>query len=152
MHHRPLRWNAALAGLAGGALLLSLIAPRPVLAQEDTGGGMRSPGIFATGLLFSGIGIAGLSAGGYFFSQGEGACDNISTTQIPTMAQIETCKTGFIQQVGGGAAMVSGAVFLIAGIPMIIVGATPEDRPEPAPPPRFSVQAGPTGGAMHMSF
>lgn len=152
MHLRPLRRSVAVAGLAGSALLLSLVAPREALAQEDSGGGMQSPGIFATGLLFSGIGIAGLSAGGYFFSQGEGACDNISLSQIPTMAQIDTCKTGFIQQVGGGAAMVSGAVFLIAGIPMIIVGATPEDRPAPAPPPRFSVQAGPTGGSVRMSF
>ncbi len=113
---------------------------------------MESPGVFAAGLLFSGIGIGGLAAGGYFFSQGEGACDNISLSQIPTMAQIESCKTGFIQQVGGGAAMVSGAVFLVAGIPMIVVGATPEDRPEAPPPQRFSVQAGPTGGSVHMSF
>lgn len=152
MHLRPLGWSAATAGLAGCAVLLSLAQPREALAQEDSGGGMQSPGLFAAGLLFSGIGISGLAAGGYFFGQGQGACDNISMSRIPTAAEIDTCKTGFIQQVGGGAAMVSGAVFLIAGIPMIAVGATPEDRPEPLPPPRFSVQAGPTGGSVRMSF
>lgn len=150
MHLAPSKRSSARAGILGAALVVSVITPRAVLAQEDSGG-MESPGIFALGLVFSGIGIGGLAAGGYFFNEGEGACDNISTTSIPSAAQIDTCKTGFIQQVGGAAGMVSGGIFLIAGIPMIVVGATPEDAPR-QPPPRYTFQAGPSGGDFSMSF
>ncbi len=109
---------------------------------------MQSPGLFGAGLFFGALGIGGLAAGGYFYSAGSGACDGISMSSIPSAAQVDTCKTGIVQQVGGIAGMVTGGVFLIAGIPMIAVGATPEDPP----PARVGVHIGPTGGTFDVTF
>ena len=110
---------------------------------------MRSPATFALGIVFTAFGAVGLGVGYHFFNQGSGTCDGISTTAIPTPAQLETCQTGVIQQAGGVVGMVMGGAFLLAGIPMTIAGALPEDEPEKA---RYSVQVGPTGGALKVEF
>ena len=106
---------------------------------------MQSPGLFGVGLLFSGIGVAGLGVGGYFFGQGSGACDGLSASSLPTASAVETCRTGVIQQVGGVLGMVGGGIFVIAGVPMIPVGATPDGGP---PPPRIGGSTQPTGAAF----
>lgn len=109
---------------------------------------MQSPGLFGVGLVFTGIGVAGLGVGGYFFSQGSGACDGLSLDSLPSASAVDTCRTGITQQVGGVLGMVTGGVFVIAGIPMIAVGATPDDPP--APRIGFAIQ--PTGATFDMTF
>ncbi len=121
----------------------------PEAHAEEEGGGMQSPGLFGVGLLFSGIGVAGLGVGGYFFGQGSGACDGLSTSSLPTASAVETCRAGVIQQVGGVLGMVGGGIFVIAGVPMIAVGATPEDDP---PAPRIGLSIQPTGATFQMEF
>ena len=138
------RSGLKIAALAG---LLILAAPRAAQAQEQ-GGGMKLPGLFAAGLLFSGIGVGGVATGGYFFSEGAGACDGISRDQAPTPAQAEACQKGVIQQLGGVTGLVTGGIFVVAGIPMMAVGASPEDEP----PPSVSVRLGPKGGTFTYTF
>lgn len=122
----------------------------PGTAHAEESGGMESPGLFALGFIFSGIGATGLGVGGYFFNEGSGACDGISRSSVPSTAQVEQCRTGVIQQVGGGVGMATGGIFLLAGIPLMIVGALPEDDAPPAP--RYGFRVEPTGAQFEMTF
>jgi len=123
-------------------------------AQDDEG--MRSPAALGLGIALSSVGSAGLALGGYLFSSGSGSCDGISRSQIPTEAQIDGCRSGVNQQVGGVVSMVSGGAFLLAGIPLMIVGGTSSSDDSSAakandvPSVIFNVQ--PTGGQLTVSF
>ncbi|MFO0549953.1 MAG: hypothetical protein U0271_16280 [Polyangiaceae bacterium] len=98
-------------------------------AAPTASGGMSSPGMFGTGLLFTLLGIAGLGAGGYYYGQGAGACDGISMTAIPTPEEIAACQAGVIQQAGGVVGLVIGGAFVVSGIPLMIAGGIPESAP-----------------------
>lgn len=133
------------------ASVLSIFAlSLPTLAHADESGGMESPGLFGAGVFFTSAGIAGLATGGYFFSKGSGACDDISRSSIPSEDQVLGCRDGVIQQVGGVVGMVTGGAFVLAGLPMMIVGGTSADD-EPAPR-RVTVSVGPTSGQLSISF
>lgn len=108
---------------------------------------MNSPGLFGAGLFMSGAGAVGLGVGGYFFSNGSGACDGVSTASLPSSAQIDTCRSGIIEQVGGTVGMVAGGAFLLVGVPMMIVGGTSNDDV-----PQVSVTLGPSRASLSLSF
>ncbi len=110
---------------------------------------MESPGLFALGFIFTSIGGAGLGVGGYFFNEGSGACDGISRDSLPTTAQVDACRTGVIQQVGGGVGLATGGIFVLAGLPLLIVGAQPEDD---HPAPQYGFRAQPNGASFEMTF
>jgi hypothetical protein len=132
--------------LTAFASILAVCVPR--IASADEGGGMRSPGLFGAGLFMTGAGAVGLGVGAHFFSQGSGACDGISETTIPTVADLEGCKTGVIEQVGGAVGMITGGAFVLIGVPLMIVGGTSDD-PEA---PQVAVSIGPSRASLSLSF
>ncbi|NUP11983.1 MAG: hypothetical protein HOW73_38545 [Polyangiaceae bacterium] len=131
-----------------GAALIALVGFTREAHAED-GGGMQSPFAFGLGLFLTGVGTAGLAVGGHLFTAGDDACEGLSPNAIPTLAQIDTCIEGTNQQVGGIVAMVTGGAFVIAGLPVMILGALPADRPESA---KVIVHLQPTGGAFELKF
>ncbi len=132
-----------------GCTVAATFALAPVPAHADEGGGMQSPAAFGIGIFLSGVGAAGLATGGYLFaSSGEG-CSNISRDRVPSENEIAGCQSDVNQQVGGVIGLVAGGAFLLGGIPLIVVGATPEDE---RPAPKVSLDLGPTSGALRVTF
>ena len=135
----------ALVAASVGAL--TLVASSP--SRADEGGGMQSPAAFGIGLFLSGLGAAGLATGGYFFaSSGEG-CANLDRDRVPTEGEIAGCRSDVNQRVGGVIGLVAGGAFLLGGVPLIVVGATPEDE---RPSPRVTFDVGPTSGRLRVEF
>ena len=116
---------------------------------EEAGAGMQSPAAFGVGLVLSSIGVAGVSAGGYLFASGSGACDGISRDRLPSDAEIAGCTAGVNQQLGGIVALVSGGGFFLGGIPVMAVGATPADDVAPV---AVSLDVAPSGASLTFSF
>ena len=125
-------------------------------------GGPQSPGLIVFGSFMSLVGVGGLAAGGYFFGQDTAACDALlaaaeaasaaetaadSAASIPSDADIAACQGEVNQKVGGTIALISGGAFLLAGLPLLIVGATPDD---PAPAVSFSVTT--SSAALQVKF
>jgi hypothetical protein len=125
-------------------------------------GGPQSPGLIVLGSFMSLAGAGGLIAGGYLFGQDTAACDALlaaaeaasaadsaadSASSIPSDADIAACQGEVNQKVGGTIAMISGGAFLLAGLPLLIVGATPED---PSPAVSFTVTT--TSAALEVKF
>lgn len=128
------------------ALLVLAISTTEARADD---GGMRSPFAFGLGLFLAGVGGAGLGVGAHFYMDGKEPCDALPREGFPSMQQIDDCISGANRQVAGVVSMVAGGAFVLAGIPLIIVGAVPagdSDRP------RLVVQAEPGGGRLRVDF
>lgn len=136
--------------LAVVALLGSLLVSRDARADE-TSPGMQSPAAFGIGLVFSGIGAAGIATGGWLFASAGDPCGEIDRDSVPSDQAIGACQTGVNQKVGGVIAMVTGGAFLLGGIPLIAVGATPEDE-KGAKTARVRLELAPTSGSLHVDF
>jgi hypothetical protein len=120
--------------------------PRAAQAEESETG-MRSPALFATGIVMGGAGSAGLIAGAYLFADGAGSCDGVSRDREPTAAQVSGCQVGVGKQVGGVVALVTGGALFLGGIPLVAVGASARDGSTSA-----TVKAGPGGASLTVSF
>ncbi len=136
---------------ASATLVAILAAPRAAIADDAPSGGMHSPAAFGIGLFLSTVGAAGLATGGYFFASAGDPCSDISTARIPTPNEIDACQTSVIKKAGGVVGMVTGGAFVVAGIPLIAVGATPEDE-KPSSQARLRFDVAPTGGSMRLDF
>jgi hypothetical protein len=134
--------------VAACSALVGLLAASPARADDD-GGGMQSPAAFGIGLFLSGVGAAGLATGGYLFASAGDPCGEISRERVPTSGEIADCQTGVNKKVGGVIAMVTGGAFFLGGIPLIAVGATPEDE---QPKTRATLDIGPTSGRFRLEF
>lgn len=133
----------SIVALASGLLLLASSGT----ARAD---GMQSPGAFATGVGLSSLGVAGLAIGGTMFSSGAGACDALPRDAMPSDTQIDACRAGVNQQVGGVIGLVTGGAFLLGGLPLLVVGAVPAGDDAG----RAAVQVGvtPTSVELSLSF
>ena len=110
-------------------------------AEPSSGGGPQSPALIVTGVFMSASGIGGLIAGGVLISGSDGACSdlqalaeaasnpNSDTADLlpPTEGEISACQAEVNRTVAGGIALVTGGAFVLAGLPLLIVGATPSD-------------------------
>lgn len=138
--------------LAAVALVSSLFVSRGARADESSGG-MQSPAAFGIGLVLSGIGAAGIATGGYLFASAGDPCGDIPRDEVPTDREIGACQTGMNQKVGGVIGMVTGGAFLLGGIPLIAVGATPEDeKPSKRARARLRLDLAPTSGSLRLDF
>lgn len=127
---------------------------------EPSGGGPRSPALLVTGLIMTSGGIGGLIAGGVLISGSDGACANLqemaaaasnpksdaASADLPTDGEISACQAEVNRTVAGGIAIVTGGAFVLAGLPLLIVGATPSDDVE------VSLQVRPTGATFTLEF
>lgn len=163
--HRKVHMGRFLSAAVAGVVLL--VGTRQAQAQEatpaqpaptteglidqDSGGGMNSPGAFGVGIVLTSAGAVGLGVGGWLFSKGAGACDSITGESIPSDAEIDACTSGVTNQVAGVLTMVAGGAFALAGIPLIITGAIPAER-EDQPAPRIAVNVGPTNATLAIEF
>ncbi|MBL8739601.1 MAG: hypothetical protein JNK04_00860 [Myxococcales bacterium] len=137
------------------AVSLAVVAGSPSSAfaedePESGEGGMRSPAMFATGVVMGTAGGAGLIAGAYLFTQGSGSCDGVSRDSMPTDAQVDNCMTGVGQQIGGVVALITGGALFLGGIPVLAVGASPRDGAET--PASALVRVAPGGASLTVSF
>lgn len=140
-----LRWIACATSIAT-AMLSSSVA----LAEETETGGMRSPAMFATGVVMGSAGSAGLIAGAYLFIEGAGSCDGVSRDSVPSDAQVDGCMAGVGQQIGGVVALITGGALFLGGIPVLAVGASPrDDGPKAA---SALVKLAPGGASLTVSF
>jgi hypothetical protein len=128
----------------------------PLPAVES--GGPTSPGLIVAGVFMMLAGSGGLIAGGYLFGGGTDNCDALlsaaetasptaDTSSIPDDTTIAACQAEVTRKVAGTVSMISGGAFLLAGLPLLIVGATPEDAPT-----QVSFKVGPTGGGLEVRF
>ena len=74
-----------------------MLSSSVALAEETDTGGMRSPAMFATGVVMGSAG-SGLIAGAYLFTEGAGSCDGVSRDSVPSDAQVDGCMAGIGQQ------------------------------------------------------
>lgn len=132
------------------------VAPPPAPVVES--GGPTSPGLIVAGVFMMLAGGGGLIAGGFLFGGGTDNCDaliraaeNASPTadasSLPNDNPIAACQAEVTRKVAGTVSMISGGAFLLAGLPLLIVGATPEDAPT-----QVSFKVGPTGGGLEVRF
>jgi hypothetical protein len=130
-------------------------APPPPIVES---GGPTSPGLIVTGVFMMLVGSGGLIAGGYLFGGGTDNCDALlsaaesasptaDASSIPDDNTIAGCQAEVTRKVAGTVSMISGGAFLLAGLPLLIVGATPEDAPT-----QVSFKVGPTGGGLEVRF
>ncbi|NUO50096.1 MAG: hypothetical protein HOV80_14670 [Polyangiaceae bacterium] len=136
--------------IAGVALLGSLLMSREARADE-TSPGMQSPAAFGIGIFLSGVGAAGVATGGWLFASAGDPCGEIDRDSVPSDREISACQTGVNQKVGGVIAMVTGGAFLLGGIPLIAVGATPEDE-KSSNTARVRLELAPTSGSLRVDF
>ncbi len=127
---------------------------------ESSGGGPRSPALIVTGLFMSAGGIGGLIAGGVLIGGSDGACSNLqdmasaasnpksdaAAAELPTDSEISACQAEVNRTVAGGIAIATGGAFVLAGLPLLIVGAMPSDDVE------VSFQVKPTGASFTLEF
>lgn len=156
---RPLLVVSTLALLSFAALEARADEVSPEVAPASvevatTGGGISSPAMLGTGLVMSSAGIAGVATGAWLFTQGGDSCQGISrqaisSGDIPTEAEIDSCIAGVNQQVGGVIAMVTGGALLLGGVPVLAVGASPSDEPGAA---HAVLSVSPTGAALKVTF
>jgi hypothetical protein len=130
-------------------------APAPPVVES---GGPTSPGLIVTGVFMMLVGSGGLIAGGYLFGGGTDNCDALlsaaetasptaDTSSIPDDTTIAACQAEVTRKVAGTVSMISGGAFFLAGLPLLIVGATPEDAPT-----QVSFKIGPTSGGLEVRF
>ncbi len=140
--------------LALACLVLSAVFAHDARADEataptapTTGGGMQSPAAFAAGVFLSSAGTAGLIAGAYLFTSVDDACAGLDRGSIPSQSQVDACRGEVNSQIGGVVSMVTGGAFLLAGIPVLALGASPSDDA-----PTATVALGPTRATLVVSF
>jgi hypothetical protein len=132
------------------------VAPPPAPVVESAG--PTSPGLIVTGVFMMLAGGGGLIAGGYLFGGGTDNCDALlraaetasptaDASSLPDDNTIAACQAEVTRKVAGTVSMISGGAFLLAGLPLLIVGATPEDAPT-----QVSFKVGPTGGGLEVRF
>lgn len=136
---------------------VEVAAPQTAPVEVDTSsGGPKSPALIVAGLFMSAGGIGGLIAGGALLGGESGACSSLESaaaaasagtpTAIPTDDDISACQAEVNRTVAGGIALVTGGAFVLAGLPLVIVGALPEEDVQVS----FEVQ--PTGGSLRIAF
>lgn len=128
----------------------------PSVEVDTSSGGPKSPALIVAGLFMSAGGIGGLIAGGALLGGESGACSSLESaaaaasagtpTAIPTDDDISACQAEVNRTVAGGIALVTGGAFVLAGLPLVIVGAVPEEDVQVS----FEVQ--PTGGSLRIAF
>jgi hypothetical protein len=142
--------------IAAAAASLSIILASSASARADEASAqettMRSPPALGVGIFLSSVGSAGLAAGGYLFATGAGACDQLPTDQVPTERQVDACTAGVNRQVGGVVGLVTGGAFLLGGIPLLAVGASPVTREASTKKPRVALDVGPLSLGVRGEF
>ncbi len=142
----PMRDRLAAAFVAG---CLAFVAAKPAQAEEPATE-LQSPAALGIGIFLSSVGTAGLITGGYFFANAGNPCGGLSREREPTNAEVSACQTSVNAKMGGVIGMVAGSAFFVGGIPLIAVGAAPDDD-EPARA-RLRLDVAPGGGTLTVAF
>ncbi len=123
--------------------------------------GPRSPGLIVLGASMTTVGIVGLAVGGYFIGQPTPACDFLlegftlaQEDPIAAAAKYEVsdlayddCEAELIEKGAGALSMATGAAFVLAGVPVLLVGAIPTERTI-----RLGLKVYPAGAGLQGSF
>jgi hypothetical protein len=123
--------------------------------------GPRSTGLIVLGASMTTVGIVGLAVGGYFIGQDTPACDFLldgftlaQEDPIAAAAKYEVsdlayddCEAELIEKGAGALSMATGAAFVLAGVPVLLVGAIPTERTI-----KLGLKVYPAGAGLHGTF
>ena len=122
---------------------------------------LRSNGLIVLGASMTTVGIVGLAVGGYFIGQDTPACDFLldgftlaQEDPIAAAAKYEVsdlayddCEAELIEKGAGALSMATGAALVLAGVPVLLVGAIPTERTI-----RLGLKVYPAGAGLHGTF